>query len=201
MISIEPGLPADGRVAAQLHASSITEGFLSSLGTPFLTRLYGAMARSADAVLLVARLDGVPAGFVAGSAHPGRFYRWFLRTRGPVAAASLLPRLIRPSVVIKIGETMRHARRETAEGSVAELLSIAVSDGARRSGVGAALIQRLEQELVAGGSVQLVVVVGASNGPARAFYERMGFSDPRPVRIHRGTPSVRYRKELRPASG
>jgi ribosomal protein S18 acetylase RimI-like enzyme len=201
MMSIDAAGPNDGRAAAELHVSSISEGFLSSLGVAFLARLYDAMARSPDAVLLVAKVDGRTAGFIAGSAHPGRFYRWFLRTRGPLAALSLVPALIHPSVAIKIGETLRQLLAGPEQDPAAELLAIAVSGDARRGGLGAALVERLEQELLGRDADRLVVVVGSSNAAARSFYERMGFSDPVPIRVHHGTSSVRYGKDLRPSSG
>jgi ribosomal protein S18 acetylase RimI-like enzyme len=197
--TVEAARPTDGRAVAELHSSGITEGFLSSLGTPFLARLYQAMARSPDAVLLLARVDGEVAGFVAGSARPGRFYRWFLQNDAPSAALALLPRALHPRVLFRMTETLRQVRRNPDDDAVAELFAIAVSGSTRRGGVGAALVSRLEQELVEDGAEALTVVVGASNAGARAFYERMGFSDPDPLQVHRGEPSVRYRKAIRSA--
>jgi ribosomal protein S18 acetylase RimI-like enzyme len=198
---VEAARPTDGWAVAELHSSGIAEGFLSSLGTPFLARLYQAMAKSSDAVLLLARVDGEVAGFVAGSARPGRFYRWFLRTNAPSAALTLLPQALHPRVIFRMTETLRQVRRNRDEDAPAELFAIAVSDSTRRGGIGAALVGHLERELVDDGADALTVVVGASNAGARAFYERMGFSDPNPIQVHRGEPSVRYRKPIRSATG
>jgi ribosomal protein S18 acetylase RimI-like enzyme len=197
--TVEAARPTDGRVVAELHSSGITEGFLSSLGIPFLARLYQAMATSPDAVLLLARVDGRVAGFVAGSARPGHFYRWFLRTNAPLAALALLPRMLRPRVLFRMMETLRQVRRNREDDAAGELFAIAVSGSTRRGGIGAALVGGLEKELVEDGAGVLTVVVGASNAGARAFYERMGFSDPEPIQVHRGEPSVRYSKAIRSA--
>jgi ribosomal protein S18 acetylase RimI-like enzyme len=198
--TVEAARPADGRAVAQLHSTGIAEGFLSSLGTPFLARLYRAMARSSDAVLLLTRVDGEVVGFVAGSARPGRFYRWFLRTNAPSAALALLPRALHPRVFFRMMETLRQVRSNRGDDAAAELFAIAVSGSTRRGGIGAALVGRLEQELVEDGVDELTVVVGASNAGARAFYERLGFSDPDPIQVHRGELSVRYRKAIRSAT-
>jgi ribosomal protein S18 acetylase RimI-like enzyme len=197
VITVQAARPADGWAVAQLHSNGITEGFLSSLGTPFLARLYQAMARSSDAILLLAQVDGGVAGFVAGSARPGRFYRWFLRTNAPSAALALLPRALHPRVLVRMMETLRQVRSSGRDDAAAELFAIAVSGSTRRGGIGAALVHRLEQELVQAGAETITVVVGASNAGARAFYERLGFSDAEPIQVHRGEPSVRYRKAIR----
>ncbi|HYU58047.1 MAG TPA: GNAT family N-acetyltransferase [Actinomycetota bacterium] len=180
---------------ARLHARGIHEGFLATLGEPFLTLLYEAMASSDRAVLLVARTGtGAVAGFVAGAAHPGAFYREFLLRRGVRAAARLAPRAVRPQVARRIWETLRHLGAEGGGGP--ELLSIAVGDRGRRSGTGTALARGLEDALGAGGASRLVVVVAERNAPARAFYERLGFRPARTLEVHRGERSIRYEKPL-----
>src|SRR5271163_4414473 len=81
----------DVPAVAALHSAAISEGFLSTLGDRFLSRLYSRIVESSHGFLLV--VDGLPradgpicpdetaaslAGFVAGSAEVGRLYREFL---------------------------------------------------------------------------------------------------------------------------
>jgi len=193
-LNIEPALPADAPAIAGLHASHINEGFLSTLGPGFLTLLYRAMAKLPEAILLVARADGRPAGFVAGSAAPGDFYRAFRRQHGFEATLRILARALRPRVAKGLLETLRYMRREGTSGP--ELLAIAVTPSTRRSGLGSGLAANLEERLKAQGAVTLGVVVGSGNAAARAFYESLGFAVDRELKVHAGVMSIRYEKPL-----
>jgi ribosomal protein S18 acetylase RimI-like enzyme len=194
---VEPARPADVDGIARLHAESIHEGFLSSLGPAFLALLYRSMVHSPDVTLLVARREGAPVGFVAGAAQPGAFYRRFLRRKAFRAGALVARRALRPDVARRLVETALHVRRSGGRPS-AELLAIAVAPQARRHGAGAKLVRALEDDLVTPDVGAIEVVVAAGNEAARAFYERLGYKDPTPLEVHRGEPSVRYRKRLTP---
>src|SRR5205085_2728487 len=61
-----------------LHAGRIADGFLVTLGRPFLRRLYRRMVRSPRAFALVAEDGGNVCGFVAAAEDTGAFYREFL---------------------------------------------------------------------------------------------------------------------------
>jgi ribosomal protein S18 acetylase RimI-like enzyme len=159
------------------------------------------MLDSPGVVLLVAREGDRVAGFVSGAVAPASLYREFLRRHGVRAAAILAGRAVRPSVAARMLETIRELRRGRGGPPSPELLSIAVDPGHRRSGIGSLLIRALDLELRARGADHVVVVVGARNVVARALYERHGFSSPETVEVHRGIPSIRYRKDLRTAAG
>ena len=192
---IEAARAADAAAVARLHAEGIQEGFLSSLGPRFVAHLYRAMAGSASATLFVARDEaGEVIGFVAGAASPGAFYREFFRRHGLRAGVLLAGRAVRPSVLRRILETVRHVGKEGGGGP--ELLSIAVGPPARRTGLGSLLVRRLEEDLRGRGSERLAVVVGYSNAAARAFYERLGFHALGGLEVHEGYRSLRYETPL-----
>ena len=69
----------DYRCVAKLHAASIDQGFLSTLGPRFLALLYRAIDESPDSVLILAREDDQVVGFVAGTLDMGPVYRGLLR--------------------------------------------------------------------------------------------------------------------------
>ena len=52
------------QTAARLHCDFITEGFLATLGVPFLTLLYRSIDNDNDSVFLVEEVDGEIVGFV-----------------------------------------------------------------------------------------------------------------------------------------
>jgi ribosomal protein S18 acetylase RimI-like enzyme len=193
--AVEPAVPADAGTVARLHAEGIGEGFLSSLGPRFLTHLYRSMAGSPRATLFVSRDErGDVIGFISGAVSPGAFYREFFRRHGVRAAALLAGRALRPAVLRRILETVRHVGKEGGGGP--ELLSVAVGPPARRTGLGSMLVRRLEEDLRGRGADRLAVVVGAGNQGARTFYERLGFHPLGAVSVHQGYASLRYEKAL-----
>ena len=78
-------------------------------------------------------------------------------------------------------------------GPEAELLTLAVDPGARRQGIGRALVEALAALLAAEGVEELFLEVAETNAPARALYEAAGFA-PRGLRRgyyrRRGAPAI-----------
>ena len=58
----------------------------------------------------------------------------------------------------------------------ADMMNIAVSADYRRQGIGQTLVERLVAELSAAGVHSLALEVRASNEPAKALYEKLGFT-------------------------
>lgn len=61
-------------------------------------------------------------------------------------------------------------------GEQADVMTIAVSPGARGGGLGRRLLERLRELAAAGGATQLLLEVRADNAPAIALYEGAGFT-------------------------
>jgi ribosomal protein S18 acetylase RimI-like enzyme len=198
---------------AALHGAAIGEGFLSTLGERFLSRLYARIVTSSRGFLLVAdntrrEERGRPriAGFVAGSNEVGRLYREFFWRDGISVAVSSGLRLVRslPRVV----ETLRYgATEDTARAGrpspgdqrrspEVELLALAVDVGARRRGVGAELVEAFMATARAAGSRSARVVVGAENHRAVALYGRAGFVEVSRFELHSGAQSLLMRVDL-----
>jgi ribosomal protein S18 acetylase RimI-like enzyme len=197
-VTIRTGTRADAAAAARLHAGQISEGFLASLGTGFLTRLYRRVACSDGSFLLVADEDGDQVGFLAGTLDVGKLYKTFLVRDGAYAAIVAAPRLLKawPRAL----ETLRHGGREKSAGGSAELLAIAVDPGRRGSRIGARLVERFLGEVRVGGTRTAHVVVGATNLPAIAVYERSGFEAAETFELHPGTKSVLMRWQAEPVA-
>ena len=69
---------SDYRAIASLHCDNINQGFLATLGVPFLTLLYEAIDTDSKSVLLVERVDSSVVGFVTGTRGLGRIYKQLL---------------------------------------------------------------------------------------------------------------------------
>lgn len=183
-VTLRDAVSGDVEFLARMHSLAISTGFLPTLGLPFMKVLYGALVSDPEATVLVAADRSGPLGFVAGVRSTGAFYRRFLRHRGIRATLSAFPRLIRPSVIRRVWESLRYGSGEEEQG--AELLSLAVAADARGRGVGTrlgrALLDRLDEPLVR-------VVVGAENATAIGAYLRMGFAEASTIEVHRGERS------------
>jgi ribosomal protein S18 acetylase RimI-like enzyme len=186
-ITVRAGGPPDAGAAATLHAQLISEGFLSSLGPRFLRRLYSRIARAEGSFLLIAEIDHVTVGFIAGSVALRRLYRTFLLRDGLASSLSAPVRLL--TALPRVLETLRHGGGDVGSGG-AELLAVAVDPGWRDRHVGRQLVESFLIELERRGVSSAQVVVGADNASAIAMYRRAGFAPVETFELHRGVRSM-----------
>jgi glycosyltransferase involved in cell wall biosynthesis/ribosomal protein S18 acetylase RimI-like enzyme len=191
-VVVRPASVGDAAAMARLHAEELPDAFLPTLGHRFLTRLYRALVADPEAVALVAEtVDGV-VGIATGVVSVGGFYWRFARRHGAAAVLVAAPRLVRPSVLRRLLETVRYpatATRPVGPLPDAELLSIVVAPSCRTGGTGRALADDVLRGLAERGAVKVKVVVGAANRGANRFYERVGFRPAGQLSVHQGTPS------------
>lgn len=173
------------RVAA-LHADRISEGFLPTLGRPFLERLYRRVLLRPDAFVIVADDDGQVVGFVAVAADLGALYRAFVIRDGIVAGLRAAPRILRS--LKRVLETLRYAAAED-DLPDAEILAVAVDASAAGRGIGRALVDAATGRMDALDVRAVKVVTGADNAPALGLYRRCGFASRARLEVHDGTPS------------
>jgi ribosomal protein S18 acetylase RimI-like enzyme len=186
-VSIRVGNVRDASAAALFHGQLISEGFLSSLGSSFLRRLYRRIVCASGSFLLVAEAGGSTIGFIAGSVDVGRLYRSFLLRDGVAAGLSAPVRLV--SALPSVLETLNHGR--AADGpDGGELLAVAVDPSWRGRHVGGQLVEGFLDELERRAVHAAHVVVGADNATAITMYHQAGFSPTRTFEMHRGTESI-----------
>jgi ribosomal protein S18 acetylase RimI-like enzyme len=180
-IDVRPATVADAARLADLHASRISEGFLTSLGPRFLTRLYRRVARSPHAFAMVVRDDGKIVAFAAASDDVHRFYKEFLVRDGVVAALGSAPRVVRS--IPRVLETLRYPAL-TSNLPKAEILAVATDESVGGQGFGSIALTRATRELERRGCTTAKVVAGASNDPALRLYRRNGFATHTEISVH-----------------
>jgi ribosomal protein S18 acetylase RimI-like enzyme len=185
-VTIRTGGEGDVAVAAALHASQICEGFLPTLGQPFLRRLYRRIVRWPGAFLLVAADGDTVIGMAAGTEDVGGLYRAFILHDGLTAGLVAGPRLVRSWA--KVRETLRYP---AGEGGLprAELLSVAVDPLARGKGVGGELVAAANDEFAHRGVTAARVVAAAHNAAALRLYGSAGYRPAARIEVHAGAPS------------
>jgi ribosomal protein S18 acetylase RimI-like enzyme len=187
-VRVRPGTASDARIAADLHASQISQGFLSVLGPSFLARLYRRISLDPGSFLIMGESEGDAVGFIAGSTDVGQLYRAFLVRDGVAAALGSCRHLI--SQWRQVVETLRHGSGGAGTGRGAELLAVAVDGSFQGKGAGWSLVTAFLSEVTARGGDAAHVVVGAENMAAVSLYRRAGFGEVERFELHSGTESL-----------
>jgi len=189
---IKPGKDVYRQVA-QLHADNIRQGFLSSLGVPFLTLLYEAIDTNDNSVLFIVWHEGNVIGFVAGAESVGSIYRQLLRC-WPKLLLTLLPVFLSPRKLWKILEILFLDRKEQSLPNLpsAELLSIAITQNQRSSGHAQSLYSQLVNYFHKRGVDRFRIVVGQTLTAAQRFYLKMGAYPVGCIQVHKGRISLVY---------
>ncbi len=197
----------DYRRVAELHIEGIPEGFLSSLGVGFLSKLYESVDSHKDSVLFLERDAGSSVvAFLAGTLSLPRFYRYALRRYGFSFIIAISSKLFSIVTLKKIIETVAypfvsHSPKPSTntfqcKGIDAELLSVAVTPEMHGRGLGKKLVGRLDSFFKEkGGIKEYKVVTSALDNKSNAFYRSAGFVLLREF-IHHGKRMNEYRKSL-----
>lgn len=189
-MTVRPATSVDLPRVAELHAERISEGFLSSLGLPFLCRLYARALSSPDSFILVndGQRNGPSDvnGFVAGVEDLGAFYRRFVLRDGIAAGLRAAPRLV--AALPRVIETLRYPSATSALPD-SEILAVAVATNAGGQGIGGALVGAATAEFARRGTTSAKVVTTSDNKAALAMYRRRGFVTSAPVEVHPGRVS------------
>ena len=197
----------DFREAAELHQNGITEGFLSTLGIPFLAALYQGIGATEGSGVLVASAEGEILGFLAYTSNVKTCYKRLLRSRWPVLAWKMLPNIIRPSIYRKVVETLMYPFAAGKSGQEApaestgngdarpELLAMAVSESARGQGVGKRLVAAMDDAMHAMHIVGYYVVTHGVDERSNRFYASCGFEKVGEFENH-GRPMNEYYRRL-----
>lgn len=183
------------RQVAHLHAVGINQGFLSTLGEPFLAMLYETIDEDPSCVLIVYEREGKIVGFVSGAESLRSVYRRLLK-RLPKLVWTLLPVLFSFKKIIKLIELLLHNRKDKSiEGAPRpELLSIVVASDQRGSGIAEQLYRSLCKRFADQGKSNFCIVVGDALAPAHRFYKKMGAEPIGHIEVHSGQGSVVYRQ-------
>lgn len=188
---------SDYRAIASLHINHINNGFLATLGVPFLTLLYEAIDKDSESILLIERVDNKVVGFVAGASGLGRLYKQLLLK--PIRLiCSLKSCFLSPSKIYKILEIflMGIGSQLPANLPRQELLSIVVNPNYQGQGYAENLFKALCSHFSKQDASSFRIVVGRNLNRAHAFYTKMGSVPVKEIQAHKGTDSVVYVKKL-----
>ena len=188
---------SDYITVARLHCDHINQGFLATLGVPFLTLLYEAIDEDSESVLLVERVDQSIVGFVTGTRGLGRTYKKLLLKPLRLMYA-LKSCLLSPSKIYKILELLLISKNSNISSNFPkqELLSIVVNPDYQGGGHAVNLFNALCAHFREQDVSSFKIVVGSDLDRAHAFYIKMGAIPVKEIQVHKGTDSLVYVKNL-----
>ena len=187
---------SDYIAVAQLHHDHINQGFLATLGVPFLTLLYEAIDKDKGSVLIVKRIDERVVGFITGTSGLGPVYKQLLFHPYQLLL-SLRACIISPTKIYKILELLLMSNKNKTMDNLPlhELLSIVVIPANRGEDHAESLFKSLCMHFNAQGVGSFRIVVGSSLARAHAFYVKMGSTPVKKIQVHKGANSVVYVRE------
>jgi GNAT superfamily N-acetyltransferase len=188
-----------------LHRDEFPTNVVTRFGTALLRGYYTSFVASPHAVAYVAEVNGQVVGYLVGIVRLGRHRRRLLRRHaillapaaalGAIARPRLAVALVRARLARRAAGRRAEVRDPEAGGAhtepfVAVLSHVAVARSHRGLGLGAALVEKFEQEAMATGVTRLCLATTEESG-ARGFYERRGWVqaarrrtfDHRPIRL------------------
>lgn len=188
---------SDYRAVAKLHCDYISQGFLATLGVPFLTLLYEAIDESNESVLLVERADCNVVGFVTGTSGLKQIYMQLLLKPFRLIYA-LKSCFLSPSKIYKIIEVFLTNKDSNSSAHLPkeELLSIVVSPDYQGCGYAENLFEALCAYFKEESAKSFKIVVGKDLERAHGFYTKMGSISVEEIQVHKGSDSVVYVKDL-----
>jgi ribosomal protein S18 acetylase RimI-like enzyme len=180
---------------ARLHCGHINQGFLATLGSPFLALLYEAIDQGEDSALIVKEIDGNVVGFVSGAASLRPIYMRLL-FRPFSLFISLLSCFLSLSKLLKIIEILRINKNNPVLKGLPrhELLTIVVDPEYQGQGHAEDLFSSLCTYFKAVNVVNFKIVVGGDLARAHAFYLKMGCNVAGEIEVHKGKNSLVYVK-------
>jgi len=161
---------------ARLHIEGIGTGFISSLGSDFVSCLYGAILQSKSSFGFVAVEDGVVVGFAAVSTNIKELYKTVILSNGLRLALKAAGKMLSLRRIRNVLETLFYPSRiEAPDLPHSELLAMAVEQRHRRRGIGDELVHRVYGECSRRSIDRLKVVTGALMEGTNKFYAKCGF--------------------------
>jgi ribosomal protein S18 acetylase RimI-like enzyme len=170
---------------AKLHIEDISTGFISSLGTDFVTALYEAIAKNKSSFGFVAEASDKVLGFVAFTTNINKLYKLVILKKGWWFAFLLAGKMFSLKRIKKMFETLFYPGRiKKMNLPSAELLSIVVANESQGKGLGLQLLQKGLAECAKRGIDKVKVLVGVDNKLANKLYLKCGFKLVRQIDSH-----------------
>lgn len=190
---------ADVAAIVEVHRDAFPEGFLTRLGTGFLTELYRGFVEDSAGMVYVAYEGERLSGFAAGSTNPESFFRRLLYRRGMMFILAAVEGLVRHPLMVARKLSSAVFYRGDTPPSLAGRAALLSSIGVRRDfagrGVGRSLLESFVTAAFGQGADYLFLMTDEShNNSVNRFYKNAGFCVESIVNKPGGRKMIRYVK-------
>lgn len=189
-----PSKAIEIKAVAMLHHECINLGFLSKLGPKFLYYLYLSMQECEETELIIAKDKHGVIGFISGATTLKPVLYNMLRRHLFRVTLSIIPHLLSISNVRKLIELASYTSivDSTDKHFEAELLSLAVKEEYRGTGVSQKLFSGLKEQFEEKGHKEFKIIVGEELTAAQKFYKKMGAMESGLINLHSNSPSILF---------
>lgn len=178
---------------AKIHQDEIVEGFLSTLGVKFLSKLYCKLCDSPYAFLYVAKINNRICGFICGSTDTAKVYKNFIIRYGIFILPIIIPKILSFKKIGRMLETLIYPQKKENVGLPKnEILNFCISRDFQRKGIGKKLFTILVNEFKSLNFNRIKIVTGANQIKAQKFYESVGAIKFTDIEVHRDSKSFIY---------
>ena len=178
---------------AKIHQVEIIEGFLSTMGVKFLSKLYSNLCDSPYAFLYVAMINNRICGFICGSTDTSKVYKYFIIRYGIFILSTIIPKILSFKKIGRMLEALIYPQKKENVGLPKnEILNFCVSRDFQRKGIGKKLFKILVDKFKSLNFNRIKIVTGVSQIKAQRFYESLGAIKVTDIEIHRNTKSLIY---------
>lgn len=182
---------------AELHKQGIPTGFISSLNTKVVKRLYETIIK--NEICFVLKEDEKVVGFVSCAIDTGKLYKKFIKANFFSVLPFFVLKVFNISFLQKIFETLKAPKKvkdNKPNLEIPELLSIVIDTNQQAKGLGKKLLDALENELTKRKINKYKVVAGEILISANKFYLKYDFKLSHKIELHKGSISNVFTKTL-----
>ena len=173
---------------AKIHYKEIPNGFLPSLGIPFLSSLYQFFSKSKYSSLLIAVENYTVVGFIAISLNTKLLFKEYLWKESYKNLHKILISKLGIITILKIIEVLKYPFKSKKKKndfiSNSEILNFCVVSSMQGRGVGQLLFSEAVKELDNNKIKILKIVTGQNQISAQKFYDKCGAIFSHKIVIH-----------------
>jgi len=181
---------SDAKTIASLQKETISGGFLSSLDSQTLTKIFFSILSAKENFGYMAMDNNVPVGFILMTEDSDHLYSNFIKKNVFLGFRIALKKILQPKNIIKIIEHLFYPKKKK-KFPKAEWLSIGVQKSYRRSGLASHLLSLAIKKTRSKGIKEFVAIVG-SKLPSNKFMVTVGGKKIDQIEVHNGEKSNVY---------
>jgi ribosomal protein S18 acetylase RimI-like enzyme len=164
-----------------IHEKCINNGMLSFLGIEILNYFYANIIKCKKSFGFVALRDNLVIGFICATEDINILHKKFLMKNFFRVFIISIPKILSYRLIRGILQSLFYTKGNKKNPCMAELISVAVDEKYRNSGVAKTLLNKMENEFLKRNIKKYKVIVGVDLERALNYYKKNGFDSYRKI--------------------